>query len=149
MQHPSVTVLMTEDDPGQAFLIKQYLEETTFKAQDIVHLSDGQELLDYLCRKGTYEKRERHQAIVILLDIQMPRLDGFETLKQIKSDQRMRVLPVIMLTTSQSQAEIAHCYRLGCNAYVTKPLELNQFMQTIQRLGHFLKTAQWKTDAWE
>lgn len=131
----NVTVLIAEDDDGHAELIKDLLVEVGVK-NPIQRFCDGQELLDFL--RGTSGSPPAQGAFLLLLDIRMPRVDGVEVLRQMKSDARLRAVPVIMLTTTDDPREIQSCYQLGCNSYVTKPIEFEQFTNVLRQLGLFL-----------
>jgi CheY-like chemotaxis protein len=100
---------------------------------------DGQELLDCLNARGEFAQHRLGPEIVVLLDINMPRIDGVEALRQIKGDPHLRTTPVIMLTTTDDPREIDRCYELGCNVYVTKPVDYDGFMEALRRLGFFLQ----------
>ncbi len=137
----TMTVLLVEDDPGHALLIEKNLRRSGI-SDSIVPLSNGREALDYLdglhgrgCESGS-------PAMLMLLDLNMPLLDGYEVLRAVKSDARTRSIPVVILTTTDNPAEIERCYKLGCNAYVTKPVDYEQFSDTLRRLGLFLSVVQ-------
>ena len=93
---------------------------------------------DYIRREGRYADR-RQGSLIVLLDINMPRLDGVETLRQLKADPRTAKIPVIMLTTTDDPREVEHCYELGCNIYITKPVEYERFCDALRELGMFLQ----------
>ena len=130
-------ILLAEDDEGHAELIRLNLEHARV-INEIVHVPDGQEALDYIRREGKYAER-RHGSLVALLDINMPRLDGIETLRQLKADSRTAKVPVIMLTTTDDPREVERCYQLGCNVYITKPVEYDRFCDALRELGVFLQ----------
>ncbi len=147
MQHPlqihhgdhmntEVVILIAEDDDGHALLIEKNLKRASI-CNKIIRFCDGQEVLDFLFRKTT-PGREPGLAYLLLLDIRMPKVDGVEVLRQIKEDPELKKLPVTMLTTTDDPKEIAHCHELGCNNYITKPIEYETFVQTVQQLGFFL-----------
>ncbi len=131
----NVTVLIAEDDDGHAELIKDLLIEVGVR-NPIQRFCDGQELLEFL--RGTQSCPPAAGAFLLLLDIRMPRVDGIEVLRQMKSDDRLRAVPVIMLTTTDDPREIRSCYELGCNSYVTKPIKFEQFTSVLRQLGLFL-----------
>ncbi len=135
----TLTVVLVEDDPGHAVLIEKNLRRAGIIVP-IVPLSNGREALDYLNehRPGPGGHDSEAPAILMLLDLNMPILDGYEVLRIVKSDERTRSIPVVMLTTTDSPLEIERCYKLGCNAYVTKPVDYEQFSDTMRRLGMFL-----------
>jgi CheY-like chemotaxis protein len=132
-----MTILLAEDDEGHAELIRLNLQRARVVNQ-IVHVPDGQEALDYVRREGKYADR-RHDGLIVLLDIKMPRLDGIEALTQFKADPRTARIPVIMLTTTDDPREIERCYALGCNVYITKPVEYERFCDALRELGLFLQ----------
>jgi CheY-like chemotaxis protein len=134
-----VTILVVEDDPGHARLIERNLRYSNI-ANDIIKLADGQQALDYLFGEGDYEGIEHHSSsLLVLLDLNLPVLDGFQVLKRMKSDDRTRHIPVIMVTSSDDTQDVAKCYELGCNVFLTKPLlDYEQFSEAIRKLGLFL-----------
>ncbi len=131
------TVLLVEDDPGHALLVEKNLKRAGV-ADRIVCLRSGREALDYLDRQFAEGRAPDEAAILMLLDLNMPVLDGYEVLKAVKSRERTRTIPVVVLTTTDSPPEIERCYKLGCNAYITKPVDYEQFADVMQRLGMFL-----------
>ncbi len=131
------TILLVEDDLGHAKLIQKNLQRSGIR-NSIVHLTNGQEAVDYLFSQGEYAGGEPAKQILILLDINMPELDGLQTLEIIKNDDRTKGIPVVMLTTSANQEEVKHCYSLGCSVYIKKPVEHEEFCNAIQKLGFFL-----------
>ena len=133
----SVSVLIAEDDDGHAELIQDLLVEVGVR-NPIQRFRDGQEVLDFLRGKSGNPSFRREGAYLLLLDIRMPRVDGVEVLRQIKSDDSLKRIPVIMLTTTDDPREIQSCYQLGCNCYVTKPIEFDQFASVLRNLGLFL-----------
>ena len=137
MNEPS-TILLAEDDDGHASLVQRNLKRANI-ADEIVRVKDGQEALDYVHRAGRSVAGTSNPPRLVLLDINMPRLDGIEVLRRIKSDVSTRAIPVVMLTTTDDPREIDRCYDLGCNAYVTKPVEYAGFIDAIKSLGNFLQ----------
>jgi CheY-like chemotaxis protein len=130
-------ILLAEDDEGHAELIRLNMERARV-LNGIVHVPDGQEALDFVRREGKFAGR-RHGPLIVLLDINMPRLDGVETLRQLKADRRTAKIPVIMLTTTDDPREVERCYELGCNIYITKPVEYEPFCKALRELGVFLQ----------
>lgn len=133
------TILLAEDDDGHAALTRRNLERAGFGGE-VFRMRDGQELLDSL-----EEERNRGLAgrrLVVLLDIRMPKVDGFEALSRIKSNPRTQPIPVYMFTTTDNPSEISRAFRLGCNAWVTKPVAYEAFATTVGRLCEFLSAAQ-------
>lgn len=136
-KHQPVTILLVEDDPGHALLIEKNLRRSGI-ANDILTLDNGQKAVDFLLKQGDY-RDDRHPApLLILLDLNLPVLDGYQVLKIIKGDQRTRQTPVVVLTTTDTSHEVARCYELGCNVYVSKPVDYGQFSEAIRNLGLFL-----------
>jgi CheY-like chemotaxis protein len=136
-----VTILLAEDDDGHAQLVQRNLERAGL-LNGFLRVRDGQELLDCLRSRGTSHDQTLGEELVILLDINMPRIDGIEALRQIKANPETHRVPVIMLTTTDDPREIDRCYELGCNVYVTKPVEYDGFIDAIRRLGLFLQIVQ-------
>ncbi len=137
MTHAPLTILLAEDDEGHAELIRLNLERAHV-INEIVHVLDGQQALDYIRREGRHADRPQGPLIAVL-DIKMPVLDGVETLRQLKADARTAIIPVIMLTTTEDPREVEHCYQLGCNIYITKPVEYERFCEALRELGMFLQ----------
>ncbi len=138
--HP-VTIVLAEDDDGHAKLIQRNLERAGL-ANGFLRLKDGQEALDYFRAEGAYVGRPLDASVLLLLDINMPRVDGVEVLRALKADPRTAVIPVIMLTTTDDPREVQRCYQLGCSVYVTKPVEYQSFIDAVKRLGLFLQVVQ-------
>lgn len=132
-----VTMLLVEDDPGHARLIKKNLRRSHI-ANDIITLGDGQQALDYMFGEGKYEGHSHDFPLLVLLDLNLPVLDGYQVLQRMKSDNRTKHTPVIILTTTDDQREISRCYDLGCNVYITKPVDYEVFSEAIRNLGLFL-----------
>lgn len=133
-----IIILIAEDDDGHAELIIEGLKETGLK-NEIIRFSDGLELWDYLHLQCREEMLENNQEFLILLDINMPRMDGITVLEKIKNDICLKDIPVMMLTTTDDPREVERCYQLGCNVYITKPIEFIKFAEILQRLGLFLQ----------
>jgi CheY-like chemotaxis protein len=132
-----VTILLVEDDPGHARLIEKNLRRSKI-TNKIVPLGDGQQALDYLFGEGQYVGEECPLPLLVLLDLDMPVLDGYQVLQRMKADERTKRIPVIILTTTDDIREVTRCYELGCNVYVTKPVDYEQFCEAIRKLGLFL-----------
>lgn len=130
-----VHILLAEDDDGHAELIIEHLRDAGV-TNPIRRFLDGDELWTHLLDCKSLGGIEQH--CLLLLDIRMPRMDGTEVLRRIKADDQLRQLPVIMLTTTDDPREVERCYALGCNAYVTKPVEFVAFSEALRRLGLFL-----------
>jgi CheY-like chemotaxis protein len=136
-----INIVLAEDDEGHATLIQRNLERVGL-VNRFTWVKDGQEALDFLFAEGPYAGRPAAETTLLLLDINMPRVDGVEVLRRLKADPRTAGLPVIVLTTTDDPREIERCYRLGCNVYVTKPVEYPAFIEAIKRLGLFLQVVQ-------
>jgi CheY-like chemotaxis protein len=133
----AVTILITEDDEGHAALIRKNLARAGI-TNPMMHFKDGQEVLDFLFRCGEPPHRESRAPYLLLLDISMPKVDGVEVLRQVKADPELRKLPVIMITTTDDPREVSRCHELGCNNYITKPVEYDRFLAAIRQLGLYL-----------
>lgn len=137
MSSQPYVILLAEDDDGHATLVERNLRRAGL-ANEIVRARDGQDALDFLHSEGRHTDRESFAPLLVLLDINMPRLNGVETLRQIRADKRTALVPVIMLTTTDDPREIRTCYDLGCNIYITKPVKYEPFVEAIRRLGLLL-----------
>ena len=126
-----IMILLVEDDPGHARLIEKNLRRSNI-ANKIVHVSDGQQAIDYLFDD------ECPPSLLVLLDLNMPVLDGYQVLERIKADERTKRTPVVVLTTTDDAREVSRCYNLGCSVYMTKPVNYPQFSEAIRKLGLFL-----------
>ena len=134
-----VTILLVEDDDGHARLLEKNLRRGGVVNQ-LVRVADGQEAVDYVCRTGSYEDSVRYPfPNVVLLDVRMPRLDGFEVLAYLKSDPALMTIPVIMLTSTDNQHEINRAYEMGANGYVVKPVSMESFVDRVVKLGMFIE----------
>jgi len=131
------TILIAEDDDGHATLIIKYLKSAGL-SNLILRFKDGKELLEYLKPDECKEMVLTEKAFLLFLDIKMPRVDGIEVLKILKTDPMLRKIPVIMLTTTDDPKEIDQCYSIGCNSYVVKPVEFKKFSDTLKKLGQFI-----------
>jgi CheY-like chemotaxis protein len=132
-----IEVLLVEDDPGDVMMTQEALSELTRPqlASRLTVVSDGDEALSYLRREGQYTEAVRPD--LILLDLNLPRRDGREVLAEIKADDSLRRIPVVVLTTSQADEDIAHSYQLHANAYVTKPVDFDQFISVVRQIDEF------------
>jgi CheY-like chemotaxis protein len=129
-------ILLVEDDANDVELTLQALAQHNL-ANQIMVVRDGAAALDFLYRRGEYHGREDHQPIVVLLDLKMPKVNGLEVLKQMKADEKLRLVPVVMLTSSREERDLVASYQLGVNAYVVKPVSFSEFVAAIQSLGVF------------
>jgi len=130
------TILLAEDSLADAEMAIDALREANL-ANPIVHVEDGVEALDYLLRRGAHAGREPGLPSVLLLDIKMPRMDGLEVLKNIRSHEHLKHLPVVILSSSREESDLARSWDLGVNAYVVKPVDIDQFFQAVKTLGTF------------
>ena len=137
MEKKDLIILMAEDDEGHAYLVKQNLQDAGI-VNDIIHVTDGQEALDFIRSDGDHRNRIPNGPLLLLLDINMPRVDGVEVLRQLKAYPLTAQIPVIMLTTTDDPREVKRCYDLGCSSYVTKPIIYEKFVEAVRRLGLFL-----------
>jgi two-component system response regulator len=129
-------ILLVEDSLADAEMTMDALREAHL-ANPIVHVEDGVEALDYLRRTGDFSDREDGNPVVVLLDIKMPRMDGIEVLREIRADERTRRIPVVILSSSREERDLAASWDLGVNAYVVKPVDADQFFEAVQTLGQF------------
>lgn len=138
---PSPETLLVEDNPYDAELVIHSLKLANL-ANHLVHVSDGQSALDFLFGIGTYEGRDIHvQPKVVFLDLKMPKLDGLEVLKQIRTNQYTQLVPVVILTSSREDCDITCGYQLGANSYIVKPVEFDAFTDTVTKtVFYWLKT---------
>ncbi len=136
-----VVIIIAEDDLGHARLIEKSLKRVGLH-NPIQRCENGQEVLDFLFRQGPGPHRKNDTAYLLLLDIRMPKVDGVEALRQIKEDDALRKLPVIMLTTTDDPREIERCHLLGCNSYIVKPVDYDKFAEAISQLGLFVSLVQ-------
>jgi CheY-like chemotaxis protein len=127
---------MVEDDPKDVELSLTALEDYHL-ANEVVVARDGEEALDYLYCRGKYSERQGGNPAVILLDLKLPKVDGLEVLRQVKGDDKLKLIPVVVLTSSHEEKDLVTSYRLGVNAYVVKPVEFHQFVNAIRELGAF------------
>jgi CheY-like chemotaxis protein len=129
-------ILLAEDNPKDIELTLEALEEHNL-ANDVVVVRDGADALDYLYRRGAYSNRPEGNPAVVLLDLKMPKVDGLEVLRQIKTDEELKVVPIVMLTSSREEQDLVKSYQLGANAYVVKPIDFQQVVEAIKQLGLF------------
>ena len=129
-------ILMVEDDPKDVELTLTALDEYNL-ANEVLVVRDGEEALDYLYCRGTFETRRQENPSVMLLDLKLPKVDGLEVLRQIKSDEKLKLIPVVVLTSSREEKDMVESYQLGVNAYVVKPVDFHEFVNAIKELGIF------------
>ncbi len=130
------SILLAEDNPKDVELTLTALAENHL-ANEVVVARDGEEALDYLLRRGRFALRAEGNPAVVLLDLKMPRVDGLEVLRRIKSDDTLKTVPVVMLTSSREERDLVESYRLGANAYVVKPVGFEQFVEAVREVGVF------------
>jgi len=133
----AVDILLVEDDPGHARLIEKNLRRSNITNQ-ITVINDGQQAIDYLFKEGNYTSSAHPSPLLVLLDLNLPGLDGYQILDRMKGNSKTKHIPVIMLTTTDDIREVARCYSLGCNVYITKPVDYEQFSEAIRKIGLFL-----------
>jgi len=129
-------ILMVEDDPKDVELTLTALEEYKL-ANEVVVTRDGEEALDYLYCRGNFTTRTPDNPAVLLLDLKLPKVDGLEVLQQIRSDEKLRMIPVVVLTSSHEERDMVASYTLGVNAYVVKPVDFHEFVNAVKELGIF------------
>ncbi len=129
-------ILLVEDSPRDTELTLTALAEHHL-ANEVVTLRDGAEALDYLYRRGPFADRTDDQPAVVLLDLKMPKVDGTEVLRQIKSDPLLKMIPVVVLTSSREEQDVVKSYQLGVNAYIVKPVKFEDFVEAVKLLGAF------------
>jgi CheY-like chemotaxis protein len=129
-------ILLVEDDPKDVELTLTALEDYNL-ANEVVVTRDGQEALDFLYRRAQFSTRPQENPAVILLDLKLPKVDGLQVLQQIKSDENLKMVPVIVLTSSHQEKDVMRSYTLGVNAYVVKPVDFHEFVNAVKELGVF------------
>jgi CheY-like chemotaxis protein len=134
MSHPPTpAILIVEDDEGHAILIRENLEAAGLTNR-IQHFCDGQAVLDFFASDLPHAK----ENYIVLLDIRMPKVDGIEVLRRIKTDADLKTIPVIMLTTTEDIREVQRCHQIGCSGYIQKPVDYDKFAEAIRRIGLFV-----------
>jgi CheY-like chemotaxis protein len=136
-----VIILIADDDAGHARLIEKNLRRAGL-SNPTLRFEDGQQILDFLFQRGEGEKRATDTPYLLLLDIRMPKVDGVEVLRQLKADTELRKIPVSMLTTTDDPREVERCHALGCNNYIVKPVDYENFSEAITNLGLFISLVQ-------
>lgn len=129
-------ILLVEDDQKDIELTLEALEEYNL-ANEVVVAVDGEQALDYLYYRGKFMRRARENPAVLLLDLKLPKVNGLEVLQQIKSDENLKLIPVVVLTSSHEEKDMVASYKLGVNAYVVKPVDFHEFVNAIKELGVF------------
>jgi CheY-like chemotaxis protein len=136
----TATIVIAEDDEGHATLVQRNLRRASIPAT-AVRVRDGQELLDYMYRRGPWHSRPGHAAILLIVDLNMPRIGGLEALERLKRDDQFAHIPIFILTTSDNPSELDRCYASGASACLIKPVEFGSFGEMVHRLGEFLEMA--------
>jgi two-component system, response regulator len=134
--NPLKRILLVEDSSRDAELILDALGGHQL-ANEVVHVRDGAEALDYLYRRGEFAGRAQGQPALILLDLKLPKVDGLEVLRQIKGDSALKIVPIVMMTSSREEKDLLNSYQLGVNAYVVKPMKFNDFVDAVKQVGGF------------
>ena len=129
-------ILLVEDDPKDVELTLTALEEYNL-ANEVVVVRDGEEALDYLYCRGSFKARNKENPAVMLLDLKLPKVDGLEVLKTVRSNGKLKFIPVVVLTSSREERDMVSSYQLGVNAYVVKPVDFHEFVNAIKELGVF------------
>ena len=129
-------ILLVDDSPRDTEMAIEALQHYHM-ANEVVTLRDGAEALDYLHRRGEFAGRPGGEPAVILLDLKMPKVDGLEVLRDIKADPQLKVIPVVMMTSSREEQDLVRSYQLGANAYVVKPLSFHEFIEAVKVVGAF------------
>lgn len=137
-KNKELIILIAEDDDGHAELIKEALRESGV-CNPIIRFSDGEEVWNFFSNKNEGDGRDINKNYLLLLDINMPRMDGVEVLRRLKTSEDLKEIPIMMLTTTDDPREIEACYKLGCNLYIHKPVDFIKFTETLNRLGLFLQ----------
>ena len=130
------TILFAEDNPRDVELTLEALGDHNL-ANNVIVVRDGVETMDYLHCEGKYKQRKPGNPAVLLLDIKMPRMDGIEVLRAIRNDNKLKMLPVVMLTSSREEQDLIKSYELGVNAYVVKPVDFKEFIEAVKQVGVF------------
>jgi CheY-like chemotaxis protein len=129
-------ILLAEDSPQDVEMTLEALSQHHL-INEIIVVNDGEQALDYLYRRGHFAVRPAGNPVLVLLDLKMPKVDGLEVLRIVKSDDQLRTMPVVMLTSSREDQDVAQSYRLGTNAYVVKPVDFHSFIEAVKQLGVF------------
>jgi len=132
-----VEIMLVKDNPHDAEMTMRALKKHIL-ANNVVHVTDGEEALDFIFARGAYSERNiENKPKLILLDLKLPKVDGLEVLKQVKSDLRTKIIPVIALTSSSEEKDIIESYQLGVNSYLVKPVDFDKFVESIKDLGYY------------
>ncbi len=134
MIQETTDVLLVEDNPNDALLAIRSLKESKL-ANEIVHLKDGQEAIDYLLQQGSYTGKKAFLPKVILLDLKLPKVNGLEVLKVLRANPETKLVPIVILTSSQVESDLIESYKLGANSFIVKPVEFENFSKSIREVG--------------
>jgi len=134
--HKLKCILLVEDDPNDKEFILMTLESNQI-ASDVVHVENGEEALDYLKRQGPFAGRKGEYPSLVILDLKLPKVSGLEVLKEIRSDEKLKFIPVVIVTSSREERDIIEGYKLGANGYVVKPLDYHKFVEAVRQTGVF------------
>jgi CheY-like chemotaxis protein len=129
-------ILLVEDSPRDAELTLEVFREHHL-LNDVTHVRDGAEALDYLYRRGAFAGRADELPALVLLDLKMPRVDGLDTLREMRADPKLKIVPVVVMTSSKEDRDLRKCYALGVNAYVVKPVKFQEFIDAVRQLSVF------------
>lgn len=129
-------ILLAEDSPRDAEMVLEALEQYKL-ANEVIHVRDGAEVLDYLHRRGDFANRNPALPSVLLLDLKMPKVDGLEVLRQIRLDAALKYLPVVVMTSSREEQDLVRSYELGVNGYVVKPVDFHEFIEAVRMIGGY------------
>ena len=129
-------ILLVEDSSRDAELALDALAANHL-ANEVVHVRDGAEALDYLRRRGPFADRGEGEPALVMLDLKMPKVDGLEVLRQMKSDPHLKMIPVVVMTSSREEGDLLNSYELGVNAYVVKPVKFQEFVEAVRQIGSF------------
>lgn len=130
------SILLVDDDPRDVELTLAALDEHNL-SHNVASVRDGEQALDYLFRRGNFKSRPCDRPNLVLLDLKLPKINGLEVLKIIKADENLRTIPVVVLSSSREESDLAECYQQGANAYVVKPVDFGDFVEAVKRLGVF------------
>ncbi len=136
--YKELIILIAEDDDGHADLIMEALIDSGVRNK-LLRFKNGEEIWEFLSQTGGNEVRDKNKNYLLLLDINMPKMDGIEVLTKMKTDVHLKEIPVMMLTTTDDPREVEACYKIGCNIYITKPIDFTKFAETLKRLGLFIQ----------
>lgn len=137
VEHKQVDILLVEDNPNDAELAVRALKKNNL-ANNLVHVKDGEEALDFMFAQGPYSGRNiQDKPRLVLLDLKLPKIDGLEVLKTVKSDPRTKLTPIVVLTTSKEENDVIESYQLGANSYIVKPVDFDKFIEAVKELGFY------------